>query len=211
MKLDSIRREYKFAELTRKSIDENPIIQFRHWLSDALNSKVNEATAMSLITHGTDGFPQSRIVLLKAYKEDGFTFFSNYNSEKGKSIEQNPSVGLHFFWPELERQVRISGYAIKTHNKISDNYFYSRPIKSQIAAIVSRQSEEVPDRTFLENRFFDFQDKLHGETPKRPDSWGGYIVKPEKIEFWQGRESRLHDRILYEKQDGKWTMKCLAP
>ncbi|NQU54937.1 MAG: pyridoxamine 5'-phosphate oxidase [Bacteroidetes bacterium] len=211
MKLDSIRREYKFAELTRKSIDKNPFKQFTIWLNDALNSKVNEPTAMSAISIGTDGFPQSRIVLLKGYNQNGFTFFTDYSSEKGKAIEKNNSIGIHFFWPELERQIRISGYAEKTSISVSDSYFQSRPITSQIAAIVSNQSEEIPNRQFLENRFFDLQDKLHGEIPERPKSWGGYIVKPVKIEFWQGRESRLHDRILYEKKDEPWVTKRLAP
>lgn len=211
MKLDSRRREYKFAELTRKSIDRNPLKQFATWLNDALNSKVNEATAMSVVTISTDGFPQSRIVLLKGYSENGFTFFTDYSSKKGKSIEKKPLVGLHFFWPELERQIRISGYAKKTSDKISDSYFYSRPITSQITAIVSNQSEEIPNRDFLENRFFDLQDQLQGETPKRPKSWGGYIVKPVKMEFWQGRESRLHDRILYVKKNGDWITSRLSP
>jgi pyridoxamine 5'-phosphate oxidase len=211
MKLDSIRREYKFAELTRKSIDKNPFKQFAIWLSDALNAKANEATAMSAITIGADGFPQSRIVLLKGYNEDGFTFFTDYKSEKGKAIIENPQIGIHFFWPELERQVRISGYAEKTNDIVSDGYFNSRPITSQIAAIVSKQSEEIPTREFLENRFFDLQNKLDGETPKRPESWGGYLVKPIKIEFWQGRESRLHDRILYSKTDKDWILTRLAP
>lgn len=211
MKLDSIRREYKFAELTRKSIDKNPFKQFAIWLSDALNAKVNEATAMSAITIGTDGFPQSRIVLLKGYSEKGFTFFTDYKSEKGKDIIENPKIGIHFFWPELERQIRISGYAEKTNDKVSDGYFQSRPITSQIAAIVSNQSEEIPNREFLENRFFDLQNELHGKIPKRPESWGGYLVKPVKIEFWQGRESRLHDRILYNKTDKDWILTRLAP
>jgi pyridoxamine 5'-phosphate oxidase len=211
MKLDSIRREYKFAELTRKSIDKNPFKQFAIWLSDALNVKANEATAMSAITIGIDGFPQSRIVLLKGYSEDGFTFFTDYKSEKGKAIIENPKIGIHFFWPELERQVRISGYAEKTNDKISDGYFQSRPITSQISAIVSNQSEEIPNRQFLEDRFFDLQNKLDGKTPKRPESWGGYLVKPVKIEFWQGRESRLHDRIIYNKTDKDWILTRLAP
>lgn len=211
MKLDSIRREYKFAELTRKSIDKNPLKQFAVWLNDALNAKVNEATAMSALTIDSDDFPQSRIVLLKGYSEDGFTFFTDYKSEKGIAINENPKIGLHFFWPELERQIRISGLAEKTNDKISDGYFQSRPITSQIAAIVSNQSEEIPNRDYLENRFFDLQNELHGKTPERPESWGGYLVKPVKIEFWQGRESRLHDRILYIKTENDWTIIRLAP
>lgn len=211
MKLDSIRREYKYAKLTRKSIDKSPFKQFAVWLNDALNFKVNEATAMSVITIDTDGFPQSRIVLLKDYNERGFAFFTNYSSEKGKSIDENSKVGLHFFWPELNQQIRITGFAEKTSDKISERYFYSRPIPSQIAANISNQSEEIPNREFLENRFLDLQNKLQGEVPKRPTTWGGYIVKPIRFEFWQGRENRLHDRILYEKQDGNWIIKRLAP
>jgi pyridoxamine 5'-phosphate oxidase len=211
MKLDSIRNEYKFAELSKRSIEADPLKQFGIWMNDALNANVNEATAMSVITIGTDGFPHSRIVLLKDYNKKGFTFFTNYTSNKGKDIEKNTSVGIHFFWPELERQIRISGYAEKTSDKISDNYFHSRPISSQIAAIISVQSEEIPTREFLENRFFDLQDKLRAEIPERPESWGGYIVTPVQVEFWQGRESRLHDRILYIKQDKGWVIKRLAP
>ncbi len=211
MKIESIRREYEFAELSRKSIDKNPFKQFATWLNEALISRVLEATAMSVITINNDGFPQSRIVLLKSYSENGFSFFTNYSSEKGRSIERNPMIGLHFFWPELERQIRISGFAKKTSTKISDSYFHSRPITSQIAASVSKQSEEIPNREFLENRFFDFQNQLRGKNPKRPGSWGGYIVDPVKFEFWQGRENRLHDRILYIKQGEDWLIKRLAP
>ena len=156
-------------------------------------------------------FPQSRIVLLKDYNENGFTFFTDYSSEKGKAIQKNPLIGIHFFWSELERQVRISGVAIKTSEKISDNYFQSRPVTSQIAAIVSNQSEEIPNREYLENRFLEMQKQLLGKIPKRPKLWGGFLVKPIRIEFWQGRENRLHDRILYEKKDARWSIKRLAP
>jgi pyridoxamine 5'-phosphate oxidase len=211
MKLDSIRREYEFAVLNKSSINKNPIQQFGNWLIEALNLKVNEASAMSVITIDSNGFPQSRIVLLKDYNESGFTFFTNYSSEKGKSVDENSKVGLHFFWPELDRQIRITGFAEKTSETISESYFHSRPITSQIAANISNQSEEIPNREFLENRFFDLQNKLQGEIPKRPKTWGGYIVEPIKFEFWQGRENRLHDRILYEKKDGSWIITRLAP
>ena len=211
MKLDAIRREYKFAELSRKSINKNPLLQFEIWINEAIVAKVNEPTAMSVATIGLDGFPQSRIVLLKDYDENGFTFFTNYSSEKGKSIQKNPLIGIHFFWPELERQIRISGVAIKTSEKISDNYFQSRPVTSQIATIVSNQSNEIPSRKYLENRFLEMQNHLVEKNPKRPELWGGYLVKPEKYEFWQGRENRLHDRILYEKKDERWDFKRLAP
>lgn len=211
MKLHSIRSEYKYAELNESSIEKDPNKQFEHWLKDALNAKVNEPTAMSLITFGIDGFPDSRIVLLKDYGEIGFTFFTNYNSNKGKSILKNSAVGLHFFWPELERQIRISGFAEKTSDEISDNYFYSRPVLSQIAAIVSNQSSKIQSREILENSFDSEREKIGDEKIKRPANWGGFIVKPVKFEFWQGRESRLHDRILFEKQQENWTISRLAP
>ncbi|TNF39645.1 MAG: pyridoxamine 5'-phosphate oxidase [Bacteroidetes bacterium] len=211
MKLHSIRTEYKFAELTENSIDKNPLKQFEHWLTDAISAKVNEPTAMSVITVGVDGFPDSRMVLLKDYNENGFTFFTNYSSNKGKAIEKNPSVGLHFFWPELERQIRILGFAEKTSAEISDRYFNSRPVLSQIAAIVSNQSSKIPSRDFLQNQFENLKNEIAGENLKRPENWGGFVVKPVKFEFWQGRESRLHDRILYENDNGSWMISRLAP
>ncbi|HSO87476.1 MAG TPA: pyridoxamine 5'-phosphate oxidase [Draconibacterium sp.] len=211
MKLHSIRTEYKYAELSESSINKNPLHQFEHWLSDALNAKVNEPTAMSVATFGADGFPDSRIVLLKDFGETGFTFFTNYSSNKGNSIFKNPAVGLHFFWPELERQIRISGFAEKTADEISDRYFYSRPVLSQIAAVVSSQSSKIPSREFLQNRFETVKSETSGQLIKRPENWGGFLVTPVKFEFWQGRESRLHDRILYEKENNNWVISRLAP
>ena len=211
MKLHSIRTEYKYAELTKSSIDKNPLKQFEHWLNDALNAKVTEPTAMTIATVGNDGFPDSRIVLLKDFNENGMTFFTNYNSNKGMSIEKNPAVGLHFFWPELERQIRISRFAIKTSNEVSDHYFYSRPVLSQIAAVISNQSSKILSREFLLERFESFKNNSSGEIIKRPKNWGGFLVTPVKFEFWQGRESRLHDRILYEKENNNWLISRLAP
>lgn len=211
MKLHSIRTEYKYAELTETSIAKSPFKQFEIWLNDALNAKVNEPTAMSVATFGEDGFPDTRIVLLKDFNENGFTFFTNYNSNKGKSISKNPAAGLHFFWPELERQIRISGYAVKTSNEISDRYFYSRPVLSQIAAIASSQSNKIPSREFLNAEFENLKEKSGTNTIKRPENWGGFLVTPVKFEFWQGRESRLHDRILYEKDNENWIISRLAP
>jgi pyridoxamine 5'-phosphate oxidase len=211
MKLHSIRTEYKYAELTESSIEKNPLKHFEHWLNDALNAKVNEPTAMSVATLGADGFPDSRIVLLKDFGENGLTFFTNYKSNKGNSIAINPAVGLHFFWPELERQIRISGLAEKTSDEISDRYFYSRPILSQIAAVVSNQSKKIPSREFLQNLFDSEKEKSADEIIKRPQNWGGYLVSPVKFEFWQGRESRLHDRILFEKSGEEWIISRLAP
>jgi pyridoxamine 5'-phosphate oxidase len=211
MKLHSIRTDYKYAELTENSIDKNPLKQFEHWINDAISAKVNEPTAMSVVTSGVDGFPDSRMVLLKDYYENGFTFFTNYNSNKGIAIARNPAVGLHFFWPELERQIRISGFAEKTTAEISERYFYSRPVLSQIAAIISNQSSKIPSREFLQNQFETLKNENAGENLKRPENWGGFVVKPVKFEFWQGRESRLHDRILYENENGIWVISRLAP
>lgn len=211
MKLHSIRTEYKYAELTENSIDKNPLLQFEHWLNDAISAKVNEPTAMSVVTFGIDGFPDSRMVLLKDYNENGFTFFTNYNSNKGKAMKKKPAVGLHFFWPELERQIRISGFAEKTSEEISDRYFSSRPVLSQIAAVVSNQSSKIPSRDFLQNQFDNLKNEITGENLKRPANWGGFVVKPVKFEFWQGRENRLHDRILYENENGSWIISRLAP
>jgi pyridoxamine 5'-phosphate oxidase len=211
MKLHSIRTEYIYAELTEKSIDKNPFKQFEHWLNDAISAKVNEPTAISVATVGVDGFPDSRMVLLKDFNENGFTFFTNYTSNKGVSIAKNPAVGLHFFWPELERQIRISGFADKTSDEISDRYFSSRPVLSQIAAVISNQSSKIPSREFLQNQFENLKREIDSENLKRPDTWGGFVVKPVKFEFWQGRQSRLHDRILYEKETGNWMISRLAP
>ena len=211
MKLDSVRREYKLSALTRKSVDKNPFKQFERWLNEALHSEVKDSTAMALNTLGLDGFPQSRIVLLKSFDEQGFVFFTNYKSAKGQSIDKKPEVGLHFFWPELERQIRISGIAQKTSEELSNNYFNSRPLTSQIGAVISDQSAEIPSREYLEDRFKKLSSELNNQPPKRPYWWGGFQVKPVKIEFWQGRENRLHDRIIYEKQYKNWLIKRLAP
>lgn len=211
MKLESIRREYKRAELGKKNVDKLPINFFQKWMKEALNLEMPDATSVALITNGADGFPQSRIVLLKSYSPDGFVFFTNYKSQKGKAIALDPKVGLHFFWPELERQVRISGYAEKIPFGESENYFHSRPFNSQVAAAISDQSSEVPSRKFLEDKFETLKNELNESNPECPKHWGGYLVRPVKFEFWQGRENRLHDRIVYEKQDENWNIKRLAP
>lgn len=211
MKIDSLRNEYLFSGLTRKNMDQNPFKQFEKWLNEAVNSDEKEPTAMALSTIGADGFPQSRIVLLKFFDENGFVFFTNYSSEKGKSIEKNPAVSLHFFWPFLERQVRITGVAEKTSKEISLKYFQSRPEESQVAAWASEQSTEIPSRDYLEQQFRKFSSKFENESVPLPPFWGGYRVNPQKIEFWQGRANRLNDRILYERNGELWTIKRLAP
>lgn len=209
MQLDSMRKEYQYAALSEDYVNENPVVQFEKWMTDALASAVNEPTAMVLSAIANDGFPHSRVVLLKDFGENGFTFFTNYASLKGKSIDKNPAVSLLFFWPELERQIRISGIAEKTSAEVSDRYFFSRPANSRIAAVISNQSEKIPSRSFLEDIFE--KAKSTANMPERPIHWGGYVVKPVRFEFWQGRESRMHDRILYEKTGKSWTISRLAP
>ncbi len=211
MKIDSIRREYSRQTLSKNQVDKNPFTQFRKWIEEAIISKIPEPTAMSVATVGMDGFPQSRIVLLKYFDETGFVFFTHYQSQKGISIENNPKVSLLFFWPELERQIRITGITEKTTDEISDNYFYSRPVASRISAVVSEQSREIVSRQFLEKRVAEFLKHNKNWSMERPSTWGGYVVKPVRFEFWQGRESRLHDRIEYEKQNNGWKIKRLAP
>lgn len=211
MKIDSIRDEYKYAALNKAGVANNPIEQFKIWLDEALKSDIPHPTAMSISSIGTDGFPQTRIVLLKFVDASGFVFFTNYNSDKVKAIENNYRTGLHFFWPQLERQVRIIGFATKTPAVISDEYFNNRPRNSQLAAWASNQSSEIASRKYLEKQFEKFDTKYKDTKIPRPEFWGGINVKPIKVEFWQGRESRLHDRILYEFNDQQWTVKRLAP
>lgn len=211
MKLDTIRREYRLAALTKQSVSTSPIDQFKDWLNDAQLANVNDFSAMSLITSVAGTFPQSRIVLLKDISVDGFTFFTNYDSQKGKAIEKNNKVGLHFFWSELERQVRIDGVAEKIPRETSVQYFNSRPLESQIAACASTQSTTLTSRSKLEEQFRSLQNALQGDHPECPDNWGGYLVRPIKMEFWQGRESRLHDRIVYELFEKEWKIKRLSP
>ncbi len=211
MKLEEIRRDYLQAELSKTDINKNPFKQFEIWLKEAIHMNLHDATAMSVGTIGVDGFPQSRLVLLKDFNEQGFTFFTNYNSNKGKELENNPKVSLLFFWPEMERQIRISGYTEKTAVDVSEKYFYSRPLLSQMAASISEQSKEIPSREFLENKFHELQEQLNDKPPQYPSNWGGYVVTPIRFEFWQGREKRLHDRIVYEKISESWKIKRLAP
>src|SRR5690554_5436647 len=211
MKLDSLRNEYTYSGITRKNVAQNPFTQFNQWMREVIDSGEKEPTAMTLSTCGTDGFPHSRIVLIKFVDEEGFTFFTNYNSTKGKDIEANNAVGLHFFWSNLERQIKIVGFAEKTSRELSDNYFKTRPVESQIGAWASEQSEEIQSREYLENRFAYYRNKFENKLIPLPPHWGGYKVKPVKIEFWQGRSSRLHDRIVYEKASDGWDIKRLAP
>lgn len=204
-----LRNEYKSRKLDKEDLDSDPIQQFEKWLAEAIESELKEPTAMTLATVDQKGYPSARIVLLKFVNRDGFAFFTNYDSRKGKELAQNKNVALVFYWGELERQVRVEGQIQKVEKEISENYFNSRPDKSRISAIISPQSEVIPDRKFLEKKVEEFLSQKH--EIKRPENWGGYLVIPKQIEFWQGRESRLHDRFLYEKTSNNWKIFRLAP
>jgi pyridoxamine 5'-phosphate oxidase len=211
MKLSEIRKEYTLKTLDIKDINPDPFHQFNTWFDEAVDAEVLEVNAMCLSTIGLDGFPAGRIVLLKGV-DHGFQFFTNYNSSKGKEIEANSKASLTFFWAELERQVRVTGTLEKVSDKESDAYFFSRPIGSQIGAWTSPQSEKIPDRIILERKITELQEKFSNEKISRPQHWGGYRLIPHRFEFWQGRSSRLHDRICFElMEDNSWELSRLAP
>ena len=212
MKIADIRIEYSSKKLNINELNTNPLEQFKVWLSEALTAQVNEATAMHLCTINKEGNPSGRIVLLKDV-EDGFVFFTNYSSKKGRDLSENPNASITFFWPELERQVRIEGTVAKTSAMESDEYFMSRPLESQIGAWVSPQSEVIPGRAFLEDRQSELVKRFKDEPIHRPENWGGFRLSPSSIEFWQGRPARLHDRVVYsmEKEGSEWIMERLAP
>jgi len=207
-----IRKDYSSKSLLEGDVAADPIKQFEIWWNEVLNAKIDEANAMTLATASSDGFPSARIVLLKGFNESGFMFFTNYKSFKGTQLEENPKACLVFFWKELERQVRITGVVQKASNGASDAYFKSRPFESQVGAWVSPQSQVIESREWLQLNY----DKLFSENDKRdlqrPAHWGGYLVKPVIIEFWQGRPGRLHDRIQYTlEESGDWKIERLAP
>ena len=210
--MESLRTEYSKSQLDIKGLPKDPIIQFNKWFTEASASKVPEPNAMNLATASRDGLPSSRIVLLKGVENGCFIFYSNYQSSKGKELEENPACALNFFWPELERQVRIEGVAERISEEKSTAYFHSRPRESQIGAWASPQSLPIADRSILEKRVKEIEERFKNQTvlPK-PKQWGGFQVEPLMIEFWQGRPSRLHDRILYTKDGTEWTISRLAP
>ncbi|MEP2935682.1 MAG: pyridoxamine 5'-phosphate oxidase [Gilvibacter sp.] len=212
--LHDYRKSYELGVLDKASVDANPLQQFRTWFHEVKDAGgIEEVNAMTLNTLGKDGFPKGRIVLLKKYDENGFYFYTNYHSEKGRSIENHPKVSLSFFWPTLERQVLIKGTVSKTTRTDSVNYFDSRPLGSRIGAIVSEQSSEISDRSVLEDRLASLEATYqNNDAVPCPENWGGYLVSPVTIEFWQGRPNRLHDRIIYHlDQDLNWNIKRLAP
>lgn len=199
-------------ELNEVDLPNEPFQLFDIWFQEAIkNSSHPQPNAMNLSTNGTNGFPQARIVLLKDYSEKGFVFFTNYKSQKGIGIAFDNKVSLNFYWPDMERTVRIEGLAQKATEKESDDYFHSRPLESRYNAIVSHQSEKIKNRTTLFTAIERLKKELNETDPKRPAYWGGYIVTPVSIEFWQGREFRLHDRIIYRKTNDYWAMSRLSP
>ena len=211
-KLDKIRKEYSKASLDISNVLTNPIDQFNKWFADAMEAEVLEPNAMSLATVGAENRPSCRIVLLKGIENDRFLFFTNYHSHKGKELENNPVCALTFFWPQVERQVRIEGTVTRLEEKKSEEYFQSRPLGAQIGAWSSPQSSVISGREILEERVKQMEKKFAGKTTlPKPHQWGGFQVVPEVIEFWQGRENRLHDRIEYRIVDGHWNIQRLAP
>lgn len=211
MNISSIRKEYTLKSLDITEVSPSPITQFREWFGEALRAEVLEVNAMSLSTMGLDGFPNGRIVLLKEL-DHGFVFFTNYQSEKGRELEASGKGALTFYWAELERQIRIKGLIEKVSPEESDAYFFSRPYASQVGAWTSPQSEQIQSREELDKRQAEIEEKFNPESMVRPEHWGGFRLLPFKIEFWQGRQSRLHDRILYQKmEDNSWDISRLAP
>jgi pyridoxamine 5'-phosphate oxidase len=206
-----IRTDYRLRSLNETDVNVNPFVQFGHWWDEAIKSEIVEVNAMTLATVTPEGRPSARIVLLKGFDENGFVFFTNYQSRKGKELEENPHGALVFFWKELERQVRIEGGIEKISEQESDTYYHSRPAGSQIGAWASPQSEIIAGREVIENNYKSLEEKFNtGEIP-RPGYWGGYILRPSMIEFWQGRSSRLHDRIQYSMEEDNWNLSRLAP
>lgn len=207
----NIRKEYTMNVFDEASVLPDPILQFEEWLQDAIKAKIPEPNAMTLATSSFDGKPSARVLLLKAIGEQGFSFFTNYESRKAKNLLQNPYGALVFYWAELERQVRIEGKIVKATEKESDIYFRTRPEGSKIGAWASPQSHVIPSRRYLEDLMEDFKEEFNGKTIKRPPNWGGYNLEPTLIEFWQGRKNRLHDRIQYRFENGVWVIERLAP
>ena len=207
----NIRKDYKLHSLDESTADNDPYKQFSNWWNEALNSQITEVNAMTLATVNKEGWPSARIVLLKGFDENGFVFFTNYNSRKGKDLEHSNKAALVFFWKELERQVRIEGTVEKTSPIESDIYYHSRPEGSRIGAWASPQSEVIINRQMLEEKVKRLTENFLKTGIERPYFWGGYRLKPNTIEFWQGRPSRLHDRLRYSFQNAEWKIERLAP
>ncbi len=211
MSIADLRREYASRALGEAQADADPIRQFTAWFGEAASAQILDVNAMTLATTAADGGPDARIVLLKGFDDDGFVFFTNYQSAKGRDLAAHPRACLLFFWVELERQVRITGSVTKVSRSESEEYFHSRPFESQVGAWASPQSTPVADRAVLETRYAELSAQYAGQTVPLPEHWGGYRVAPEKVEFWQGRPSRLHDRLLYTRGPNGWSRSRLAP
>ncbi len=211
MNIADIRKDYTLQTLEADKVHHSPIAQFQTWLQEAIKAALPEPTAMNIATVSAEGKPSARIVLLKGVENNGFIFFTNYESKKGKDLATNPFACLTFHWAELERQVRIEGKIEKIANEQSEQYFNSRPVGSRIGAHASPQSQVIESREWLENRVNELTATYANKTVKRPENWGGYILYPSLIEFWQGRASRLHDRILYTRVSSQWQINRLAP
>ncbi|HEX7365668.1 MAG TPA: pyridoxamine 5'-phosphate oxidase [Pelobium sp.] len=210
--IQNLRLDYRSASLNEEDVDKNPYLQFEKWFQEALNAKVVEPNAMTLATSQTNGIPSARIVLLKEFTEEGFVFYTNYKSKKGREIAESPYAALVFFWADLERQVRIEGVVERVSDDESAAYFKSRPRGSQLGALTSPQSEIIANRKVLEDKLEDLTKKYEAKEIEKPEHWGGYRVIPNRIEFWQGRSNRLHDRILYvQDKSQSWTFERLAP
>jgi pyridoxamine 5'-phosphate oxidase len=211
-KIVSLRKEYSSAFLNEDDVNQNPFKQFELWMHQAVEAEILEPHAMTVSTVSSEGKPSSRIVLLRGFDENGFVFYTNYNSHKGNDMAQNKYACLNFFWPELERQIRIEGSIAKIDQQISTNYFHSRPRESQIGAWASAQSAVIANRKVVEDAFLHYTEKFkHLELIPKPENWGGYNIKPSSIEFWQGRPSRLHDRLKYTDSNGVWKIDRLSP
>ncbi|MBL8181640.1 MAG: pyridoxamine 5'-phosphate oxidase [Blastocatellia bacterium] len=208
--LADLRRDFASHELLESNVAADPFEQFKMWFDDALASDVIDANAMTVATVGEDGRPSVRVVLLKGYDHDGFVFYTNYGSKKGTDLIGNPNTVFHFFWPQLDRQIGIYGTVEKTSREESAEYFNSRPVDSRIGAWASAQSTVINSRDELEHRFAEFKEKFGDDVPL-PEFWGGFRMTPFKFEFWQGRQNRLHDRIIYTFGDGAWTTSRLSP
>ena len=209
--ISDIRTDYTKFSINEFGLKANALDQFKDWFNHAVKSNVTEANAMVLSTVSANGVPSARVLLLKGVEEEGLTFFTNYNSSKGRDLELNPNGCLTFFWPELEQQVRITGIVTKIDKSVSEAYFHSRPHGSQVSALASNQSSVVLKREDLTNEVQRLEKLYENEQVPMPDNWGGYILKPTSVEFWQGRSSRLHDRFLYEDVEGSWNISRLAP
>ena len=209
--ISRLRVEYRLKTLSESDVAAHPLTQFVTWLNEAISAKVNEPNAMALATATPDGTPSARIVLLKGIDAEGLVFFTNYQSRKAQQLEQNPRAALCLFWPELERQIRVEGTVSRTSDRESEEYFNTRPPEARLGSAASPQSQVIPSREFLEERVVELLERYPGGDVPRPPHWGGYRLKPQQMEFWQGGPGRVHDRIEYIRENDTWTIRRLAP